>query len=94
MTYSLRTLLLGAVLALTQVPVWAEPVDINRADARTIAENLKGVGLKKAEAIVAYRDANGPFKDPNELSLVKGIGAHTVEMNRADILLETSAAKK
>ena len=94
MTHFLRTILFGSLLAVGHGPVWAEPVDINRADAETIAASLKGVGPAKAEAIVAYRDANGPFKDADELTLVKGIGPSTVDQNRADILLEDTAAKK
>lgn len=94
MTHFLRTILFGSLLAVAHGPVWAEPVDINRANAETIAANLKGVGPAKAEAIVAYRDANGPFKDADELTLVKGIGPSTVDQNRSDILLEDTTAKK
>lgn len=64
---------------------WAGPVNVNTADAETIAQELKGVGLAKAKAIVAYRQKHGPFKNADELSLVKGIGERTVEMNRKDI---------
>ncbi len=60
----------------------AEPaaININTADVATLAE-LTGVGQSKAEAIVAYREANGPFQDPADLAQVKGIGARTVEKN-------------
>lgn len=51
----------------------ATPIDINTADV-SILKNLKGIGPKKAEAIVAYRQANGPFKSPEDLKKVKGIG--------------------
>lgn len=64
---------------------FAAPVDINTADATTISKSLKGVGMAKAEAIVEYRQKHGPFKNADELSLVKGIGERTVEINRADI---------
>lgn len=64
---------------------FAEPVDINTADAEAISKSLKGVGMSKAEAIVEYRKKHGPFKNADELSLVKGIGERTVEINRADI---------
>jgi competence protein ComEA len=63
----------------------AGPVNINSADAETISKELKGVGLSKAEAIVEYRKKHGPFRTPSDLSLVKGIGERTVELNRADI---------
>lgn len=71
----------------------AEPVNVNTADAETISESLQGVGLSKARAIVEYRQKHGPFKAPDELSLVKGIGERTVELNRGNILV-TPAAKK
>ena len=71
----------------------AGPVDVNSADAATIAAELKGVGLSKAEAIVQYRKQHGPFKTADDLALVKGIGARTVEINRKDILLRPPATK-
>jgi len=55
-------------------------ININSADAATLA-SLDGIGSSKAEAIIAYRKANGPFKTPEELANVKGIGARTVEKN-------------
>lgn len=68
-------------------------VDINHADARTLAESLDGVGLVKAEAIVAYRNAHGPFRKPEDLARVQGIGAKTVEANRdAIVIVEAEAA--
>lgn len=63
----------------------AAPVNINTADAETLAAALQGVGPSKAQAIVEYRSKHGPFKSADELSLVKGIGERTVELNRADI---------
>ena len=66
----------------------AAPVNINTADAPTIAENLKNIGIKKAEAIVAYRTKIGQFKTVEELADVAGIGEKTIEKNRADILLQ------
>lgn len=55
-------------------------VNINSADAVTLAD-LDGIGASKAEAIIAYREANGPFETAQDLSNVKGIGARTVEKN-------------
>ena len=73
----------------------AGPVNVNTADAETISAELQGVGLSKAAAIVDYRKAHGPFKSIDDLTLVKGIGARTVEINRAKILLQsTDKAKK
>lgn len=69
------------------VSVQATPVDINSADARTLADSLAGIGPAKAQAIVDYRTVNGEFKSINELSLVNGIGERTVLKNRDDIVL-------
>lgn len=66
-------------------------LDINRASAAELAAVLNGVGLAKAEAIVAYRTEHGPFKSIEQLAEVKGIGLKTVEKNRDRI--EVPAAK-
>jgi len=62
-------------------------VNINTADAPTIAKELKGIGDKKAQAIVNYRKQHGPFKTIESLTEVKGIGLKTVEKNRSLIKL-------
>lgn len=82
-------------LTLAAIPAWAlaGPVNINTADAVTISEELKGIGLSKAEAIVDYRDKHGPFKSASDLSLVKGIGERTVEINREDIRVSPEKRK-
>lgn len=67
---------------------YADPVNINQADAKSIATALNGIGVKKAEAIVMYREQNGPFKAADDLTKVKGIGTKTIEKNRSDILLD------
>ena len=89
------SLALSLVLAL---PAFASPVDINSADAQTLAEGLNGIGMSKAEAIVAYRTEHGPFADASELTEVKGIGDALVERNRDNIVVggkgQASAAAK
>ena len=77
-----KALLFSIILAFATLPVYAETmVDINTADAETISKNLKGIGIKKAEDIVAYRNKHGAFKSVNDLAKVKGIGIKTVESN-------------
>ena len=66
----------------------AGPVNINSADAQAIAQGLKGIGLKRAQAIVDYRAKHGPFRSADELAQVKGIGAKVIQKNRADIRLD------
>lgn len=71
----------------------ATPVNVNKADAQTIATSLDGVGISKAQAIVAYRDAHGPFKSVDDLGNVKGMGTKTLERNRDAIRLHGGASE-
>lgn|SRR5690349_3602013 len=84
---SLHALLLMILLALLPAASVRAQVDINHADARTLAESLDGIGLVKAEAIVAYRSEHGPFRRPEDLTRVRGIGSKTVEANRDAIVI-------
>lgn len=77
----------AALLLMASVGALAAPIDINTADANTLASTLTGIGAAKAEAIVAYREANGPFKKLDELVKVKGVGEKTVEKNRAILVI-------
>lgn len=88
------TLIFVLCLAVMAAPAFAEAININKADAKTLATGIKGIGMKKAEAIVAYRKAHGPFKTVDELTMVKGIGAKTVDNNRKSMRVMEPAAKK
>ncbi|WP_191488826.1 ComEA family DNA-binding protein [Pseudomonas sp. FEN] len=57
-------------------------LNLNTADAQTIQSELSGIGEAKAQAIVAYREANGPFSSVDELLEVKGIGKSLLDKNR------------
>ena len=83
---------LALVALVLPLAAFGGPVNVNTADAETISAELKGVGLSKARAIVEYRKKHGAFRSPDDLSLVKGIGERTVELNRSDI--RVSAPKK
>lgn len=65
------------------------PVNINSADAQTIAQSLIGVGMVRAKEIVAYREMFGQFQSLEELMEVRGIGAATLEKNKHLISLVT-----
>lgn len=67
----------------------AAPVNINEADASEISVALKGIGLKKAQAIVDFREKHGEFAAAEDLALVKGIGEKTVSKLKEDILLKS-----
>jgi len=56
-------------------------VSINAGSAEALAQAMNGVGLKKAQAIVSYRDEYGPFKTLEDLQQVPGMGASLVERN-------------
>ncbi|MCK9490126.1 MAG: ComEA family DNA-binding protein [Xanthomonadales bacterium] len=81
-----KNLFAAALFAFAAVAFAGEPVNINYADAEQLAQ-LHGVGPAKAEAIVEYREANGPFLQVEDLAKVKGIGLATVERNRDMIAL-------
>ena len=82
------------LLALFSVNVFATPVNVNTADAETIANSLNGIGAKKAQAIIEYREKNGNFKTIDSLTGVAGIGGKTVEKNKKDILLTDNVEKE
>ncbi len=86
----IRKFILVFSLLLPALTFAGSPVDINTADAATLAEAIKGVGKAKAEAIVAYREKHGPFKSVDDLSLVQGIGPKTVEKNRDNLTVSAS----
>ncbi len=94
---AIRPLFLSLALLTAAAPGWcakdvpvapAKAVNINTADAGAIADTLVGVGQAKAEAIVAYRKEHGPFKSPEQLADVKGIGEKLVLKNHDRIVVK------
>jgi competence protein ComEA len=67
-----------------------DQVNINTADAETLALALDGVGMTRAMDIIAYREQNGEFETIEQLQEVNGIGPATLERNRERILLSDS----
>jgi competence protein ComEA len=67
----------------------AEPaeININTATVETLA-SLNGIGETKAQAIVAYRSENGPFKSADDLTQVNGIGEATLKKNADRLTVE------
>jgi len=65
-----------------------EVLNINAASQEELAEQLKGVGVKTAAAIVEYRDTMGLFETPEEIKEVSGIGEITFELNKDIIVVE------
>ncbi|WP_404848544.1 helix-hairpin-helix domain-containing protein, partial [Enterobacter ludwigii] len=62
-------------------------VSINSASAEDLARVMNGVGLKKAQAIVSYREEYGPFKTVDDLKQVPGMGGALVERNLSHLTL-------
>jgi competence protein ComEA len=97
---SLAVLLLGALLAAgagagtvtraveaTVAAAAGGPVNINTADVKQLM-TLEGVGQKVAEKIVEYRTEHGPFRKPEEIRKVQGIGGGLWEKNRERIVVK------
>ena len=90
----MKTFLVSALclfLAAAWTPSGAQtPININQANAKTLATTMVGVGLSRAQDIVNYRAENGPFKSLEDLIKVRGIGRWTLERNRSRITISTS----
>ena len=83
----------AAALGLSNLTFAAEPatpIDVNTASAEVLAEAIDGVGLKRARAIVEYRERHGAFASVDELAEVRGVSAGIVERNRDRITANVS----
>ncbi len=88
-----RALVQGLIISLLPAAAaLAGPVNVNTADVSTIAKELDGIGKAKAQAIVDYRQKNGPFRAPEDLLKVEGIGQKVLDMNRGNIRLDKAPA--
>jgi competence protein ComEA len=83
----MNKLCVSLVVLCLPVFAWAGPVNVNTADARTLSEELSGIGMAKAEAIIEYRNAHGAFEMAEELLKVKGIGPGVLDANTGNILV-------
>lgn len=70
----------------------AAQVDINTADAATLAQGINGIGPSKAKAIVDYRTANGQFASIEDLVQVQGIGVKTLDRIREFVIVSPDGA--
>ena len=62
-------------------------VNINTASAEELTQ-LKGIGPNHAAKIIEFREKNGPFKIPEDIMQVPGIGQKTFENNKDFIIVE------
>jgi competence protein ComEA len=86
-----RTAVRALIASMVPMVAWGGPVNINSADASTLARELDGIGPAKAQAIVEYRQKNGPFRSPEDLLKVQGIGDRVLEQNRGNIRIASPA---
>jgi competence protein ComEA len=86
-----RTAVRALIASLVPMVAWSGPVNVNTADAGTLARELDGIGPAKAQAIVEYRQKNGAFKAPEDLLKVPGIGERVLEQNRGNIRISAPA---
>lgn len=84
-TLLLKSVMMALLFSQLAVAASTEVVNINTADAATLDRVLVGIGPSKAQAIVAYRKANGAFKSADALADVKGIGPATIKRNAGRI---------
>ena len=81
----INSIILTLLLALPIIGFSADKININTADKETLMSIIKGVGEKKAEAIINYREENGDFKSVDDLVNVKGIGEGTIEKHKEQL---------
>jgi len=62
-------------------------VNINEASKADLM-TLAGVGANTAERIIAYRQSRGPFKRPQDLEKVEGVGKGVLERNHGRIAVK------
>jgi len=86
---TIRKLFIAVLLTISLQGFAAEPVNINSADKATLMA-VRGVGEVRAEAIINYREKNGPFKSVDQLIEVEGIGKATVDANREFLTVGSS----
>jgi competence protein ComEA len=92
MFHKLAAITLALGLAAPGLLFAATPDNSNIASAKDNAKSHEANGATSAEAILAWREAHGPFKKADDLKHVKGIGKATIERNRSAILFADDGA--
>jgi competence protein ComEA len=62
-----------------------EKIDLNQADAKQLKNSVRGIGIKRAEAIVKYRQSHSKFSNIHDLSKVPGIGEKFIKSHNAEL---------
>ena len=63
----------------------ASKINLNTASVSQLTHAIRGIGPKRAEAIVAYRQAHGAFQAVTEIARIKGIGRSFVKQHAQEI---------
>lgn len=63
----------------------SSPINLNTADVKALSKSVKGIGVKRAEAIIKYREAHDGFKSVTDLEQVPGFGKRFVDKNRNEL---------
>ncbi len=87
----MKKLLVALLFALSSGAAWGV-VNLNTATKEELIA-LQGIGPAKAQAILDYRAAHGPFKSVEQLKDVKGIGAKNFEKLKPELSVAGPIAK-
>ncbi len=60
-------------------------INLNTASVEELTHAIKGIGHKRALAIIQYRQKHGVFKTITDLASVRGIGLRFVQTHRSDL---------
>ena len=85
----IKTFILSLFVMLPILSFAGETININTANKETL-QTIKGVGEKRAETIIKYREEHGPFKSVQELAEVPGVGSSTIDSNKDILTVENS----
>lgn len=87
----LVALMIIGIFAINTASIAGEPLKVNLNTAtKEQLMTLSGIGEKVAANMIAYRDNNGPFKTPEDIMKVKGIGSKTFARNKDRIFVKMS----
>ena len=84
---SLRRCIFAVLLTLPLLVCAGETININTAD-KELLMSINGIGEKRAEAIIAYREEHGPYKSVDQLAEIKGLGQVFIDSNREQLTVE------
>jgi competence protein ComEA len=84
------TIVTVALMMSWVVPALAADLQKVNLNTATLEEliTLDGIGQKVAERILSFREKNGPFQNPEDLMMVKGVGEKIFEANRSNIVVQ------